>query len=122
MKGFSLFELCISLFILSCMLLGTDMLLYRASYQSQSALYFHLATSQIHNITERLRIVKNQQGLAEQISQWNNQNKFLLPKGEGTIIGLFPIYKVNIYWGGRKKPCQENRKGLSGCITTMLVL
>lgn len=108
MSGFSLFEVLLSLFLLSFMLLEMDVTQWHAMHKANEAHDFSVATLQIKSFVQLPASVREQY-----FSLWNQQNREILPKGRGVWTGD----EVVVMWGDTKiEDCQETKAGLSGCI------
>jgi type IV pilus assembly protein PilV len=121
-QGFTLIEVLISLVLLSFIVLGFDVMELYSLRATRTAYYFYVATNQFISMTERLRALGQYDGINEQITIWNLQNKQLLPAGEGTVTGHFPHYTLTIYWGGFPHICNQIHLGQSGCIQQSITL
>ncbi len=122
LQGFTLLEVLISLLLFSLILLGFEDMQIVALKNARAANYFYLATEQMHNITERLKLLSNQHGLHQQIIQWNNENQQVLPAGRGLSVGQYPHYTLTLYWGNFNKKCDTIYLGQAGCIANNLYL
>lgn len=117
LQGFTLLEVLISLMLFSLLLLGFEEMQIVTLQDTRAANYFYLASQQLHVITERLYLLSSDNGLTEQISQWNKQNKDVLPAGKGVVLGHYPNYKIIIYWGNFNKKCDMIDLGQTGCLS-----
>ena len=114
--GFTLIEVLMSLFILSCALLELDMMLLTAKKAAKGSFYLNIAEQQIENMKERIYIYKNND-LHEKIIEWNQENKKILPNGHGIIQKQDHRYRLSLFWGEKDGSCQQNQSGLSGCLS-----
>lgn len=117
----SLIEVLISIFILSCILLGVNAMQVLALREAKSAYYFDVAMQQIHVITERLNVIKNS-NIDQALVVWNQQNAQVLPNGKGVVRGEYPLFDIVIFWGkySHLVTCKKNQIGLSGCLSLSL--
>lgn len=119
-SGFSFIEVLVSLFIFSFVILGLDAVQVMALRKAKSAYYFSVATQQLQVIIGKLSITSD---LQTALHHWNEQNQIVLPQGSGKILGNYPSYQIQIYWGDTKlKNCPKNIVGLSGCLKINLDL
>jgi len=121
--GFSFIEVLVSLLLLSMLLLGADALEIYALRAHRVNDYFSVASLQIQNIAERLKVHQAFVSTSTVEMEWNQQNQLVLPGGRGVIEGVFPHYKISIFWGELSEThCQKNQLGQSGCIQQMISL
>jgi Tfp pilus assembly protein PilV len=117
-RGFTLLEILISFFILAMILFCFEAMQIYALRKTRNAFYLTIAIAQMNTMLERLSVLNaDTQGLAAEITTWNEQNRQVLPQGNGKVLGSFPHYQVQIYWGEKGAPCQQLRLGKSNCIT-----
>lgn len=115
-QGVSLIEVMISLFILSLLLLGMDAMQMAALQKARALYYFSVATQQLHVMAEYLSVVQTEDFQA-QLLHWNEQNRRVLPRGEGNIQGYYPDYQLIIAWGGQSSnECLQLKIGVKGCL------
>lgn len=107
--GFSLIEVLISLIILAFILLGFDALQIHALRENQRAYFITVATNQLFSLAEQLRESDNSTDVTSIVTEWNNQNKEVLPEGRGIISGNFPDYWITIFWGNHHLTMQINK-------------
>ena len=100
--GLTLFEVLISLLILSLVLLGLDVMELSALRLNRKAYFSAVAEQQLHNMEERLSFLGALGDPAQQIERWNGENKRLLPLGAGRVQGHYPLYTITLYWGGEQ--------------------
>lgn len=98
LSGFTYVELIISLLLLSLILLGLNAMEVMALRQSSRAWYYQVAVNQADNMLDRLRALKKDTGLDDQIKRWNQENGVILPQGGGIVQGEFPAYTVQVFW------------------------
>lgn len=120
--GFTLIEVLISLLLLSFILFGFEAMEIASTRSLHATYYFHVASNQVISMTERLRAIGSHSYLNEEVQIWNDQNKELLPKGEGTVTGHYPVYTVSIYWGNKVGLCHQIQFGEDGCIELQVKL
>jgi prepilin-type N-terminal cleavage/methylation domain-containing protein len=96
--GFTLIEVLVSLMILSITLLGIDAMEIMIRQQQRDINFQRIANNQLFNMEERLRAVRGELGVAQQLEQWNQENYSVLPGARGEVIENFPYYTVKIYW------------------------
>jgi Tfp pilus assembly protein PilV len=118
--GFSLIEVLISLLLLSFILLGFDATEMYSVRAIRAAYYFDVATNQLNNMYERLRMLGADDDVSSQIIMWNKENQIVLPQGRGQVLGHFPDYTIIVYWGNIPM-CTHNQLGNSGCINQHLI-
>lgn len=114
--GFTFLEIMISLLILSFMLLGLDALQIETMKAEEASFDLSVATRQIQNMVERLQVI-GEDDVSEQMLAWNKENQLVLPQGVGRVKGLYPNYKIAIFWGAKVgDECLVNHMGTSGCL------
>jgi len=102
MSGFSFIELLVSLLLLSIALLGLDLTEITALRSTREAYFLSVATQQLENAENRLRV--NHQ-ISAVLPIWNQQNQILLPEGHGEISGTI----CKICWRNTEKTqCLED--------------
>lgn len=121
-NGFSLIEVLISLLLISLILFGFEAGQLYAMRETQLMRLLSTAMNQMNNAEERLIALKKASGLQEQIMAWNAENERNLPSGFGTVSGMWPRYRVTVYWGNKSHHCANNTAGISGCITKNIQL
>lgn len=100
-RGFSLLEILIALAILSVCLLGIVGLENAAFKRTYAAYLRSIAVIQINNMVERVRA-----GAAPECSNWNAENKLLLPHGNGKCSAT----KIAVCWRyTRDEECIESK-------------
>lgn len=109
-QGFTLLEVLISLLILSYALFGFDLLALRSLQSSRETYLYAIAVQQLYSMASSLQSLGPYQGFTEQITLWNQENKTVLPLGEGFVSGVYPDYRVTLTWqnqSGNKKWLME---------------
>ena len=98
-QGFSLLELLIALIILSIGLLAFAKAQVTALRDNQAAHFYSIANTQALSIAERLRACEKQSTcIAQAKSEWQNENKLLLPAATSTVNDCTAICEINIAW------------------------
>lgn len=120
--GFTLIEVLVSLLLLALMLLGFEAMQIYSLRETRAAFYFAVATNQLTAMVERLRALKEYEGLDKQISIWNSQNQEILPQGLGVVSGIYPSYTITIYWGKQQDECKQMQLGRVGCLSKKINL
>lgn len=121
-NGISLIEVMISLFIFSILMFGMESVTFKSLQQAKSTYYFNVATQQINNMIERLRVIKAGNWEIAQ-ENWNKENQNILPQGRGMIEGQYPNYVISIFWGQmNSSPCLQKKIGLSGCLSRNVII
>src|SRR3990167_11278170 len=95
-RGASLIEVLIALLILSLALFGLDMMQVTALKKTQATYYFSVASQQLNSMAEQLYTLQEGDP-SDLITQWNDENNVVLPRGKGVVSGLYPVYKVAIF-------------------------
>jgi Tfp pilus assembly protein PilV len=106
----------VSLLLLSIILIGFNVLCIHSLKGQRNTFYFTQAVNQISSMKERLRALGDKFGLDKQVSAWNLENSIVLPKGIGSVTGVYPEYTLNINWGKTQSECENITIGESGCI------
>ncbi len=122
MKGFTLLEVLISLFLMSLILCELDAAQIYSIREGRNAYLFSTAINQINNASERLAALKTHEGWDQEYMIWNRENEALLPSGFGTVNGDFPNYIITIYWGKISHHCEKTQIGPSGCLMKKIQL
>ncbi len=94
MKGFSLIEVLITLFILSLGLLGILTLQTVALRRNYDAYLYSIAVTRIASMFDRLQTGS----VTRELSFWNQTNIALLPQGEGRYHGG---QEISVCWFSR---------------------
>ncbi|HSW70929.1 MAG TPA: hypothetical protein VLH77_02995 [Gammaproteobacteria bacterium] len=103
-SGLTLFEVLVSMLLLSLLLLGLEGMTLSAFSLNQKAYYAALAEQQLYNMEERLRLIGSfEEKLDQQLELWNEENKRLLPQGWGWLDGHYPEYSLTLSWGKKEK-------------------
>jgi len=121
-NGLSLFEVLVSLLLISLILFGLETGQVYSIKQARMAWFLNTAMNQMNNATERLIALQTYGGLKEQTDLWNAENKRVLPSGFGTLSGAWPNYSVTIYWGKISHHCAKQKTGSSGCLRQKIQL
>lgn len=105
--GSSLIEVVVSLFLLTTVILGFDLMQGIAMHTNQSAIELSTAILQVHGMVERLKALGPYQGFTQQVTQWNQENKIVLPRSKGIVSGKYPHYVIELDWG--EKQCIQKK-------------
>lgn len=115
-NGVSLFEVLISLFLLSIALLGMDAVHLSTLSRARSALAYSIAVRQTEQAANRIEAARGY-GSDIIIAAWNQQNKIVLPDGKGVINPAYPLMRTAVFWGGSSpENCQHNKMEAQGCV------
>lgn len=98
MKGFSLLEVMLALFILSVGLLGMVGMQLSAMKYTDEAYFQSLATTQLSSMMERLRANHSSESRERDFQRWNVLNATLLPEGEGRYSCQNDYCTVHVNW------------------------
>ena len=82
-SAFSLIETAVSLLLISIGVLGIAVLQLTSLRQTETAYYQSLAALQATSLFERLRVNLDSLARQRELQEWNQQNKALLPQGQG---------------------------------------
>ena len=120
-RGASLIEALVSLTLLSVIVLGVDAVQITSFKKNAISYYVSVAQQQVDILIEQLSAGYT---LSKVLSQWNAQNRLVLPQGAGTVTEIWPHYQYAIVWGGYAlSQCQKNKIGSMGCLhDTFLVV
>lgn len=110
LRGFSLFEILVSLLIVSAVVLGFYGLQVEIMRAAKAHYYAATAMNQIRNIENRLQL--HAQNDSEIWAAWSAENAEVLPGGHAERTAN----KLIIYWGGEIGGCEHNKIGMSGCL------
>lgn len=121
-KGFSLIEVLVSLLLISLILFGLDATELYALKEAKIAWFYSVAANQISNARERLAALKSDEGIENELAEWNLENQIVLPLGSGNITGSFPNYRIIIHWGNHSESCNKQQLGSSGCLVEKISL
>ncbi len=102
------------------MLLGMDAINLSALHSAQSNYAIASAHIQVRNMHERLHAYH--QLTANDIAQWNEENKQVLAQGNGEVVGEYPRYIITLKWGGYKNRCVQSELGKAGCLYSEVIL
>lgn len=123
LSGFSLLEILISLMLLSMTLIGMDAMQIMTLRDNRAIYFFSVAENQMKSMRARLRVSKNQEEVNIQLQRWNEENKLVLPDGEGVITGNLPYLTLTLYWGEIiHTGCTDRLMGVSGCLVDTLAM
>lgn len=95
-QGLTLFEIILALFFLSISLLGLARLDLLSLHAHHLAYQTSIATAQAFSIVQRLKA--NPLKYSEELLHWNEQNKKILPNGNGEVICDANRCKVLLNW------------------------
>jgi Tfp pilus assembly protein PilV len=113
MRGFTLLEVLISSFLLTLMLLGLDAMQWHALRKTKQAHHYFIAA---HQVTQMLRISASSRHAYQY--EWNNQNKSLLPNGNG----LIDAEHIVVTWGEQDGvDCKQTQIGVAGCVSAKIL-
>lgn len=101
--GFSLIEVLISLLLFTIILLAFNVMQLTAWRMNQSAYFLTTATLQIQAMKERLRVLDKEQDLSDLVARWNVENQTVLPQGNGSVLGRYPDYSIELCWTNKRK-------------------
>ncbi|AAO90978.1 prepilin-type N-terminal cleavage/methylation domain-containing protein [Coxiella burnetii] len=100
--GFTLLEVLIAWSILSGILLSVLFLQIDEVRHIRHAYYYSVATVQLRSLIERLRANQTSVAREREWRDWNNENKGVLPQGEGNYRCERRICHVTVHWRERK--------------------
>jgi prepilin-type N-terminal cleavage/methylation domain-containing protein len=107
--GFSFIEILIALLLLSIVLLGLDGMEIHALQEDRNAWFYRVAINQMEVIHEHLIALGGAEGVEQITDIWNQENRQVLPKGNGVVTGLYPLYSIKLSWdSGKKNSIQES--------------
>lgn len=116
--GVSLFEVLVSLLLLSLVLLGLEVMQVSALHLNINACLVTVAEQQLQNIEERLRLLGPSGPYDQQLAAWNQENQRVLPQGWGAVSGSYPNYTLTLYWGKKQdQSCEKSREEHAGCLS-----
>jgi prepilin-type N-terminal cleavage/methylation domain-containing protein len=95
-RGFSLFEVIVSLSILSFLMLGIARVQVSVDSQKQLSQNYSRAVLQANNMAEEIEACNQYRACSVELTDWNKANKRLLPRGKGCVEGNS---RVRINWG-----------------------
>ena len=113
-NGFTLFEVTISLFLLSIILLGVNATQVKSYQQTRALFYYQQANIFVANMAEYL--IVHHGDASGYLQQWHENITQILPSSSGNVAGNFPSYRISIQWGGMQAECQHNQSGVAGCV------
>lgn len=110
-SGLALFEVLISLLLLSLTLFGLEGMLLCALNTSRKVFFTAKAEQQMHNLEERLRVQTKEEDFLDTLEDWNRENKMILPQGEGFLTESYPDYVLSLCFreGGAEKTCLREK-------------
>lgn len=115
--GFSLFEVLVSLILLSIALLGLDVMEVFALHKNINSYQAGIAEQQLQNIEERLRMIGSRGDPYQQEVLWNKENQLVLPQAKGRVRGVYPHYSIRLSWGVRGDSKNVKQGGShAGCL------
>lgn len=107
--GSSLIEVLISLFLISIMLISLDAIQLSSLKETQNTYYFSVANERIH----ALREIISANAVETLMSQWDLENKNMLPNGRGMLTDDMII----VFWGKNNlNNCEKIKLGQDGCL------
>ncbi len=109
MKGFSLLEVLISLFILSVGLLALAKLQVAAMINIHEAYLQTLASVRLRSITAIIKTLPQDQ-LAGEIQHWNAVNRERFPQGQSSVSVSGFHYRVLLSWYARAYGIDQNKR------------
>ena len=122
-RGFTLFEVLVSMTLLAILLLGLDVMEVYSLQRSLDTHYRQLALRQLRNAENRLGMIGAEGDFNEQSYQWKLENEAVLPQAKGLISGSYPSYTLSLCWATRTITSTEEQKGKhQECLTEQLVV
>jgi Tfp pilus assembly protein PilV len=116
-QGFTLFEITLSLFILSLLITGLTASSLITLSANRASYYFAVAANQIQNLREQTKVLSNTDRFQKAFHAWNDENKNLLPQGVGDFNKTTSAGVISLRWGITDSTCSQTKPGLSGCVT-----
>ena len=113
-NGFTLFEVTISLFLLSIILLGVNAAQVKAYQQARALFYYHQANLFAANMAEYL--TAHHGDVSGYMQRWHENITEILPSSNGKMAGNYPSYRISIQWGGIQTDCHHSKPGVTGCV------
>ncbi|MBA2653850.1 MAG: prepilin-type N-terminal cleavage/methylation domain-containing protein [Gammaproteobacteria bacterium] len=98
MKGFSLIEVLIVLFLFSCLIINYAQHKFRIKISLQQSYYKHLALQQILSLQERLKVNEDVSHRLHEINEWQQENGHILPQGRGAVHWQFGKPAIATCW------------------------
>ena len=121
-NGASLIEVLVSLFLLSIILLSFDASQLLALQKTKQIYLVNLAMNQLNAMEDHLRLL-GRDDYAMQVATWNKENERVLPHGQGVVMGQYPAFDINIFWGKQRAMlCTEDNIGESGCLRRHIII
>ena len=96
--GYSLLEVLIAALVISIGLLGIAGSAIVSLRHSEQAYLHSVAITQAQSMIERLRVNHSQAARERELKLWNQENKYLLPKGKGVIACKTRSCKIVLTW------------------------
>lgn len=119
--GFSLLEVLIALVLFSLILLGLNEVEWVAFKQQLNGYYKGVAQQQLSNIEQRLIMIGEKEVFNEQVARWNQENREVLPLGEGKVWGVYPHYKIQLTWKMNGQHLAQMQQALT-CLSEDIVV
>lgn len=113
MLGFTLFEVLISLLLLTFAFLGVDAVFTTALHQERALQYTRQANLLADNMNHYM--AAHQGNHVDYDTIWKQQIETSLPQGRGEVESVRK--EIHVSWGGVDLACQQQQFGISGCIT-----
>jgi prepilin-type N-terminal cleavage/methylation domain-containing protein len=113
-SGFTLFEVMVSLFLLSAALLGIFTVAATSLRKSRELDLYQQASRYSQNMAVYLRVHHGDSSVY--LDEWSSQIQSALVNGRGEVTGSYPDYQIKITWGDSRQNCEESRLGNAGCI------
>ncbi len=96
--GFAFLEVLLALVIICSGLLGILTMQMATLHHSREAYLQSVATVQVSNFMERLRVNESAAARNQELDAWNQCNAQLLPKGEGSFQCIAKNCSVQLHW------------------------
>lgn len=119
-KGITLFEILISMLLLSIAFLGIDAAHITSFRAIETGYNFMQAEQQMNAMVNRL-LLTHGENIDAMVSDWNLQNSQALPQGHGGVRRNYPEYIVTLSWGDTRDNCEDFKSRL-GCLHTTVVV
>lgn len=119
--GFSLFEVLISLSLVSLSLLTLQATEQATMCSIRAVHFFRQASLLADNMSAYINAHHGDAGGYSSI--WNEQIKEVLPEGRGIVTIINHHYQIIISWGGvSAERCNVTSVGIKGCLVVQKVL
>lgn len=118
--GITLFEILISMLLLSIAFLGMDAAHITSFRAIEAGYHFMHAEQQMNAMINRLLLIHGE-NIDAMVSDWNQQNSQVLPRGRGVVRGNYPEYIVTLSWGDIRDNCEAGKSRLTCLRTTVVV-